>query len=47
MNKIIFSAIRLIISLCKFGILFYTITLVSMALNSSDNFRYLKMDHQF
>ena len=42
MNKIIFSAIRLIISLGKFGILFLHYYFVSMALNSSDNFRYLK-----
>ena len=36
------SSIRLIISLGKFGIMFYTISLVNIALNSSDNFRYLK-----
>ena len=42
MNQTISSAIRLMISLGKFGILFYTISLVSIALNSSDNFRYLK-----
>ena len=30
------------ISLGKFGILFYTISLASIALNSTDNFRYLK-----
>ena len=42
MNKIISSAIRLMISFGKFGILFYTISLASIALNSSDNFRYLK-----
>ena len=42
MNQTISSAIRLLISLGKFGILFYTISLVSIALNSSDNFRYLK-----
>ncbi len=42
MNQTISSAIRLTISLGKFGILFYTISLVSIALNSSDNFRYLK-----
>ena len=42
MNSFISSIIRLIISLGKFGILFYTISLASIALNSSDNFRYLK-----
>ena len=42
MNQTISSAIRLMISLGKFGILFYTISLASIALNSSDNFRYLK-----
>ena len=30
------------ISFGKFGILFYTISLASIALNSTDNFRYLK-----
>ena len=34
--------IRLIISLGKFGIMFYTLSMVNMALNSFDNFRYLK-----
>tara|TARA_B100000941_G_C28373686_1_gene483508 strand:+ start:265 stop:507 length:243 start_codon:yes stop_codon:yes gene_type:complete len=42
MNQTISSVIRLLISLGKFGILFYTISLASIALNSSDNFRYLK-----
>ena len=42
MNQYISSVIRLMISLGKFGILFYTISLASIALNSSDNFRYLK-----
>ena len=42
MNSFISSIIRLIISLGKFGILFYTISSASIALNSSDNFRYLK-----
>ena len=42
MNSFISSIIRLIISLGKFGILFYTISLTTIALNSSDNFRYLK-----
>ena len=34
--------IRLIISLGKFGIMFYTLSMVNIALNSLDNFRYLK-----
>ena len=34
--------IRLIISLSKFGIMFYTLSMVNIALNSLDNFRYLK-----
>ena len=38
----LFSTIRLMISLGKFGIVFYTISLVNIALNSSDSFRYLK-----
>ena len=42
MNQFISSAIRLMISFCKFGILFYTISLSSIVLKSSDNFRYLK-----
>lgn len=42
MKSFIHSTIRLIISLGKFGILFYTISLASISLNSSDNFRYLK-----
>ena len=42
MTSFISSTIRLIISLGKFGILFYTISLVNISLNSSDNFRYLK-----
>jgi len=42
MNQFISSAIRLMISFGKFGILFYTISLASIALNSTDNFRYLK-----
>ena len=42
MNSFISSIIRMIISLGKFGVLFYTISLASIALNSSDNFRYLK-----
>ncbi len=42
MKSFIHSTIRLVISLGKFGILFYTISLASIALNSSDNFRYLK-----
>ncbi len=42
MQSFISSTIRLIISLGKFGILFYTISLVNISLNSSDNFRYLK-----
>ena len=42
MKSFIYSTIRFVISLGKFGILFYTISLASIALNSSDNFRYLK-----
>ena len=42
MSQYISSVIRLIISLGKFGILFYTISLASIALNTSDDFRYLK-----
>mgnify|MGYP007063866079 FL=1 len=42
MKSFIHSTIRLVISLGKFGILFYTISLVNISLNSSDNFRYLK-----
>ena len=42
MSQFISSAIRLMISFGKFGILFYTISLASIALNSTDNFRYLK-----
>ena len=42
MKSFIYSIIRFVISLGKFGILFYTISLASIALNSSDNFRYLK-----
>ena len=37
MKSFISSIIRLIISLGKFGIMFYTISLVNIALNSSDN----------
>ena len=42
MKSFIHSTIRLIISLGKFGIMIYTISLVNISLNSSDNFRYLK-----
>ena len=42
MNQYISSVIRLMISLGKFGILFYTISLANIALNTSDDFRYLK-----
>ena len=42
MKSFIHLTIRLVISFGKFGILFYTISLASIALNSSDNFRYLK-----
>ena len=42
MKSFIPSIIRLIISLGKFGIMFYTLSMVNIALNSSDNFRYLK-----
>ena len=42
MKSFIHSTIRLIISLGKFGIVFYTISLVNITLNSSDSFRYLK-----
>lgn len=42
MSQFISSAIRLMISFGKFGILFYTISLASIALNTTDNFRYLK-----
>ena len=42
MKSFIYSTIRLVISLGKFGILFYTMSLVNISLNSSDNFRYLK-----
>lgn len=42
MSQFISSVIRLMISFGKFGILFYTISLASIALNSTDNFRYLK-----
>ena len=42
MSQFISSTIRLMISLGKFGIVFYTISLVNIALNSPDSFRYLK-----
>ena len=42
MKSFINSTIRLVISLGKFGIMFYTISLVNVALNSPDSFRYLK-----
>jgi len=42
MKSFIHSTIRLVISLGKFGIMFYTLSMVNVALNSSDNFRYLK-----
>ena len=42
MKSFINSTIRLVISLGKFGIMFYTISLVNIALNSPDSFRYLK-----
>ena len=42
MKTFIHSTIRLVISLGKFGIMFYTLSMVNIALNSSDNFRYLK-----
>ena len=42
MNQFISSGIRIMISLSKFCILFYTISLATIALSSSDNFRYLK-----
>ena len=42
MKSFIYSTIRLVISLGKFGIMFYTLSMVNVALNSSDNFRYLK-----
>ena len=42
MKQFIFSTIRLIASLGKFGFIFYTISLVNISLISSDNFRYLK-----
>ena len=42
MKLFIHSTIRLVISLGKFGIMFYTISLVNISLNSSDSFRYLK-----
>ena len=42
MKSFIHSTIRLVISLGKFGIMFYTISLVNISLSSSDNLRYLK-----
>tara|TARA_B100001996_G_C18537855_1_gene545695 strand:+ start:552 stop:806 length:255 start_codon:yes stop_codon:yes gene_type:complete len=42
MKSFIHSTIRLVISLGKFGIMFYTLSMVNVSLNSSDNFRYLK-----
>tara|TARA_B000000557_G_C20441919_1_gene303423 strand:+ start:260 stop:505 length:246 start_codon:yes stop_codon:yes gene_type:complete len=42
MKSFINSTIRFVISLGKFGIMFYTISLVNIALNSPDSFRYLK-----
>lgn len=42
MKSLINSTIRFVISLGKFGIMFYTISLVNIALNSPDSFRYLK-----
>ena len=42
MKSFINSTIRLVISLGKFGIMFYTISLVNISLNSPDSFRYLK-----
>ena len=42
MKSFINSTIRFVISLGKFGIIFYTISLVNIALNSPDSFRYLK-----
>jgi len=41
MKSLINSTIRFVISLGKFGIMFYTISLVNIALNSPDSFRYL------
>ena len=42
MKSFINSTIRFVISLGKFGIMFYTISLVNISLNSPDSFRYLK-----
>lgn len=42
MKSFIHATIRLIISLGKFGIMIYTISLVNISLSSSDSFRYLK-----
>jgi hypothetical protein len=36
------ATIRLLISFGKFGIMFYTLSLVNISLNSSDSLRYLK-----
>jgi len=42
MSKFISSFIRLIISLGKFGLVIYTLSLIDISLASNDNLRYLK-----